>query len=126
MHFRSEVIHGQLAEPASWDEHVFQFCTFSGFDAEGTHVTANFIDCKFEDCDFYLALFNVATLIGVTFKNCKFAGCAFPGCRLVECTFDSCYFTMDNMGGECRFDDSSWYGCKQRGSEGLGVELAGI
>jgi uncharacterized protein YjbI with pentapeptide repeats len=124
MQIENEVFQRHMTEPASWDEHIFQFCTFSRFDAEGVHVTANFIDCKFEDCDFYLALLNGATLVGVAFRNCQFSGCAFPGCRFVECTFDNCRFTADNLGGECRFDDSRWYGSKQRGTDGLGIELA--
>lgn len=124
MQIESEVFSGHLTESASWEDDVFRFCTFSGLNEEGAHVTAGFIDCTFEDCEFYMALFNCATLVGVTFKNCLFSGCGFPGSRLAECTFDNCSFDADNLGGACRFEESRWYACKQRGTKGLRNELA--
>lgn len=124
MQIESEIFSVHLTESANWEGDVFQFCTFFGLDEEGAHVTGGFIDCTFEGCEFYIVLFNCATLVGVTFKNCHFRGCRFPGSRLVECTFENCRFDADNMGGECGFEESRWYACKQRGTQGLRIELA--
>lgn len=121
----SEVFSGHLTGAANWEDDVFRFCTFSGLYEEGAHVTAAFVDCTFEGCEFYTALFNCATFVGVTFKSCHFRGCGFPGSRLAECTFDGCSFDADNFGGGCSFEESRWYACKQRGTQGLCIELAG-
>jgi hypothetical protein len=38
--------------------------------------------------------------------------------------FEDCRFLPDNLTGSCSFDDSRWYGCTQRGTEGLSAEFA--
>lgn len=122
MQIDNEVFEHRLTEDAGWDGQVFRYCTFRAFDAEGPHITSEFIDCLFEGCELYWALFNNATLVGVTFKHCRFRGCSFAGCRVVECTFENCDFTEDNLGGSCSFEGSRWYGCQQRQTNGLSVE----
>jgi uncharacterized protein YjbI with pentapeptide repeats len=64
-------------------------------------------------------LFNLATFVGVNFKNCTFHGCSFAGCRFVECEFDACNFTRDKLGGDCSFERSRWYACRQKNCRGL-------
>jgi uncharacterized protein YjbI with pentapeptide repeats len=126
MHIENEHFQVRLKKPANWSDNFFQYCVFSGFDEDGAHIDSNFVDCAFEDCDFYWAMFNVATLVGVVFKNCEFRGSSFSSCRIVECKFENCRFLADNLGGMCSFDDSQWYGCKQRDTAGLGNELASV
>jgi uncharacterized protein YjbI with pentapeptide repeats len=126
MLIQSEAFHRRLEKPVDWDEHVFRFCTFSGFDAEGDHIDSSFIDCAFEGCDFYWAMFNVVTLAGVTFKNCRFRGCAFSGCRIADCSFENCDFTGDAFDKGCSFDGSRWHACTQRGTSGLAEEWVAI
>ncbi|WP_425493841.1 pentapeptide repeat-containing protein [Dyella silvatica] len=126
MQIQSEIFEKDLPRHISWEELTFRFCEFRGFDMEGGCITSNFIDCTFEDCELYWGFFNGVALVGVSFRNCIFRGSFFSGCRLVECTFDNCLFTKDNLDGDCRFDNSRWYGCKQSGTEGLSIEWASI
>jgi Pentapeptide repeats (9 copies) len=124
MQIDNEVFEKRLPEAISWEDEAFRFCEFRGIDAEGLHIPSVFLDCIFDRCDLYLSLFNNATFVGVRFKDCNFRGCSFLGCRFVECVFENCRFTADNVGGECRFDDSRWYACTQHGTQGLGADLA--
>jgi fluoroquinolone resistance protein len=124
MHIENESFSHRLPRSVKWEEHVFQYCTFTGFNEEGAHVDSIFIDCVFEGCEFYWGLFNTTTLAGVVFKNCRFRGCGFPGCRFVECAFENCDFTVDAFGKSCRFADSRWYACSQRQTQGLDEEYA--
>jgi uncharacterized protein YjbI with pentapeptide repeats len=126
MHIENESFSHRLPESLNWSKHAFKFCTFSDFDDEGAHIDSSFIDCVFEGCEFYWGLFNIATFVGAAFKNCRFRGCGFPGCRFVECSFENCDFTVDAFGHGCRFEDSRWYSCKQRNTQGLGKECAAI
>jgi len=119
----NEVFEGSL-EGIPWEEQeLFIYCSFRQIEGAGICIEAAFIDCTFERCDFYLSMFNGATLVGVTFKNCAFHGGSIVDCRLVECVFDNCQFGNDNLGGELRLDGTRWYGCSQRGCEGLSHEL---
>lgn len=113
MHIENESFRDRLKTSANRSDNFFQYCKFSGFGEEGSHIGSNFIDCVFEDCNFYMVMFNVASLVGVVFKNCEFRGSSFSSCRIVECRFESCRFTTNNLGGVCSFNDSRWYGCKQ-------------
>jgi uncharacterized protein YjbI with pentapeptide repeats len=126
MQVDDESFRNRLKKPVSWDEHTFRFCTFSSVEAAGAHITSNFIDSTLEDCDFYWALFNMATLVGVKFKNCRFRGAIFSGSLFVECTFENCEFTVDAFGGDCTFEDSRWYACKQWNTRGLSEARAEI
>lgn len=119
-----EVFEKRLPRGTTWDEQAFQFCGFRGMGDGETHISSIFVDCNFDGCDLYLVLFNIATFVGVTFKNCTFRGCSFPGCRIVECKFENCRFTVDSFGGDCRFEDSRWYGCSQSETFGLSPLLA--
>ena len=124
MQIENETIERRLFKPASWEEQTFRFCRFRNVDGQGLHVISDFIDCEFESGDFYWAHFNVVVFVGVVFKNCRFRGCAFSDCRLVECRFENCEFAQDNLGSNCTFEGSRWYGCKQSSSQGLSEKLA--
>ena len=120
----NEAFEKRLPRGMDWDEQTFQFCEFRGMGDGETNISSVFVDCTFEECDFYWALFNISTFVGVTFRNCIFRGCSFPGCRIVECKFENCRFTVDSFGGDCRFEDSRWYGCSQSETTGLRFSLA--
>ena len=126
MQVYSEVFQKHLPKAISWSDQAFGCCEFHGIDGEGLHMTSSFIDCIFDRCDLYWVLFNTTALVGVKFRNCDFRGCSFSGCRIVECTFENCRFMADNLGGDCHFNGSRWYGCTQRGTDGLSAELASI
>ena len=126
MQVTSEVFEKGLSEGIAWEEQVFIFCEFKGIHGEGLHVTSAFLDSTFRQCDIYWALFNIATFVGIKFHGCDFRGCSFSGCRFVECEFEDCRFLPDNLNGSCSFDDSRWYGCTQRRTEGLSTEFASV
>lgn len=120
------VFEARPSEEIPWedDDEVFVFCEFRGIHGEGLHISSAFLDCAFDHCDLYLSLFNVVTFVGVKFRHCVFRGCSFADCRFVECIFENCRFTADNLGADCRLDESRWYGCTQSDTEGLGSEFA--
>lgn len=126
MQVTSKVFERGLSEGIAWEEQVFIFCEFKGIRGEGLHVTSTFLDSTFRQCDIYWALFNTATFVGVKFYGCDFRGCSFSGCRFVECEFEDCRFLPDNLNGSCSFDDSRWYSCTQRQTEGLSAEFSSV
>lgn len=103
--------------------HVFRYCDFVGLiglEERGmVDVDSTFISSTFEGADFYWTLFNSVVAISCTFTNCAFRGVTFASCKFVECTFVNCTFTLDNLGGECTFPETSWYACTQRQCAGL-------
>ena len=120
MQVSSKVYEGSVGNNTEWSEMSFRYCEFKDVTTEGAHVDSEFVRCKFADCDFYWGLFNLAVFIGVKFENCKFRGCSFADCIFVECEFRHCDFVFDNLGGNCSFDGTRWYGCKQY--ESIGIE----
>jgi uncharacterized protein YjbI with pentapeptide repeats len=124
MQITNKVFETRLPRDMSWEDQVFQFCEFRDIQGEGLHITSAFLDCTFSQCDLYWVLGNIATFVGVTFRGCTFSGCSFSGCRFVECTFQDCRFTKSNLGGNCSFDGSRWYGCTQSNTDGLSPEFA--
>lgn len=99
-------------------DHVFRYCKFHKLE-DSREIEATFLSCDFTNCDFYWALFNVASFFRCKFENCIFAGASFADCRLMECAFVKCSFTKDNMGGDCSFENTKWYGCSQTDRSGL-------
>jgi len=93
--------------------------TFENFATEGGVIDGVFLGCSFTNVDWYWGLFNMSVFVESTFQGCTFRGSAFSGCIFVECTFVGCHFVKDNLGGECSFEDSRWYGCQQSESTGL-------
>ncbi len=109
-----------------FEDSVFRNSTFLMPTINGGHVTSIFLESTFSNIDWYWGTFNDSRFVTCTFKNCTFRGTAFLSCCFVECNFDSCRFAHDNVGGQCSFDDSRWYGCEARNCEGLdGVIRAG-
>jgi len=98
---------------------VYRYSTIEGFSVNGGHVDAAFLFCNLCELDVYGCIFNLCVFVDCTFENCTFRGTAFPGCKFVDCTFTGCQFIQDNLGGECSFDDTRWYGCTQSACEGL-------
>ena len=105
------------------DEAVFRYCKISAPHIDGGHITATFIDCSFADIDWYWGLFNVCLIVRSSFERCTFRGTSFADCILVECKFRDCRFIRDNLGGECSFDGTCWYGCSVDECEGLSKEI---
>lgn len=99
---------------------VFKYCSFSdltdGFQAS---VEADFLSCTFNGVEFYWSLFNSILVYDCTFENCSFRGASFADSRFVDCKFINCQFTPGNIGGDCSFDSSKWYGCTQLNCIGL-------
>jgi uncharacterized protein YjbI with pentapeptide repeats len=105
----------------SSEEAVFRYSAFEDFSFEGGHTDAAFLFCTFTRLKAYWGHFNLGVFLECRFEDCTFRGTAFSGCRFVECSFLRCHFVKDNLGGECSFEDTKWYGCTQSNSEGLGV-----
>jgi uncharacterized protein YjbI with pentapeptide repeats len=118
MLFESQQFDARLLKPATWSNHVFRHCDFSGISSEGGDIDSVFIHCTIEHCDWYWGLFNGTICMGVTFKGCTFRGTAFSGCKFVECHFIDCQFVKDNLSADCSFDDITWYGCTQANCPG--------
>jgi uncharacterized protein YjbI with pentapeptide repeats len=111
--------------PQFGDDHVFRYCRFERLGADVIHeVDGSYIQCTFADVDFYGTLFNAALLVDCLFERCTFSGVTFASCRLLACSFDNCTFQPNNLGGECSFDESLWYGCTQ--SNTIGLNLAAV
>lgn len=108
--------------PIEWKDEVFRYCQFNALDLEGEIFTGALLGCEFKASSFYLGLFNNATLARTRFEDCAFNGTSFKDCVLTECEFIRCHFAEDNMGGECQFDGSRWYACKQSECIGLDVD----
>ncbi|MGY0505402.1 pentapeptide repeat-containing protein [Luteimonas sp. e5] len=68
-----------------------------------------------------LAAVQPGVFVGCTFAGCTFRGAVFAGCRFVDCRFEDCTFGPDNLGGECEFNETVWYGCTQINCSGLGA-----
>ena len=119
MQIDSETFERKLPAGTDWEENCFRYCTFLGLDEEGGGIDSLFLECEFANCEWYWSLFNLAVFVGVKFTSCRFRGVSFSGCRFIECEFVRCEFSKDNMGGECNFRDSRWYGCKQSETQGL-------
>lgn len=100
--------------------HVFQYSDFVQLtELDVVHVDSTFLDCTFKQCDFYWTLFNNVLCVNSTFENCAFSGVSFAHCRFVDCSFDGCVFTKDNLGGDCDYRGTKWYGCSQSNCTGL-------
>lgn len=119
MQIDSQQFLGTLSKGVGWEENAFRYCTFEGLNEEGGHSTSVFLDCNFVRCEWYWGLFNCAVFVGVTFTECVFRGTSFSGCKFVECEFTRCQFVPDNLGRGCSFDDTRWYGCSKRETQGL-------
>ena len=106
-------------DPIEWNDAVFRFCQFNALDLEGVIFSGALLGCDLKKSSFYLSIFTTATLVQTRFEDCTFNGTSFKDCVLTECEFIRCHFAKDNMGGECQFDGSRWYACKQLECEGL-------
>src|SRR5258708_14896891 len=101
-------------------DHVYKYCTFEHFDENHVvHVDGTFLGCTFRRNDLYWTLFNCVLASDCTFEDCTFRGVSFADCRFVNCLFDRCVFTLDNLGGSCRFESTQWWGSTQRACKGL-------
>lgn len=87
------------------DEHVFRFCKFEGFDADGMRFEGSLEWSRFSSARLYWTSFNTARLHEVTFEDCVFPGVSLRSCVLTSCSFVRCGFVVDNFGGSCVFDD---------------------
>lgn len=123
MLFESQQFDTRLKKPVGWSDNVFRYCDFVHINTEGGDVDSVFLNCTFQNCEWYWGLFNLAVLVQVKFTNCTFRGTAFSGSKFVECEFVDCEFTLDNLNGECSFDDVTWYGCVQSNCKGLEQEF---
>jgi uncharacterized protein YjbI with pentapeptide repeats len=119
MQIDSQVFGRKLPKGTGWEENCFRYCTFVDLDEEGGGTDSAFIACEFASCEWYWGLFNLAVFVGVTFTGCTFRGTSFSGCKFVECVFVGCKFTRDNLDGHCSFDDTRWYACSQKDTQGL-------
>jgi uncharacterized protein YjbI with pentapeptide repeats len=124
MQIDSEKFERKHPPSVGWREHCFQYCTFIDLVEEGGSIESVFLACDFRNCEWYWGLFNIAVFVGVTFTDCTFRGASFSGCKFVECEFVRCKFTLDNLGGSCSFNDSRWYNCSQKDTEGLDSAVA--
>ena len=101
---------------------VFRDCAFEGLDVEGLGFLSFdviVVGCTFKKSAWYLSLFAMSRFMDVEFRGCVFRGCSFTDSVFARCNFVDCQFMKDNLGGECKFEDCAWYGCRQSGSEGL-------
>jgi uncharacterized protein YjbI with pentapeptide repeats len=120
MEFRSIEFTATTDVPDLGDDHVFRFCTFKHLDDEeiGMAVDATFLGCRFKEMDFYWTLFCIVLFHDCEFENCTFRGVSFADCRFVDCSFEFCIFTQSNLGNDCTFSGSKWYGCTQNNCVG--------
>lgn len=123
MLFENETFEGRLKNPVNWTDNFFRYCKFANVESEGGSIESVFIGCTFNNCEWYWGLFNQAVLVQVKFEGCKFRGTSFSGCKFVECQFLNCEFTVDNLNGECSFNDVAWYKCRQSNCVGLAEEF---
>ena len=106
------------------EDSVFRYCVFSELSYESGHIDASFLSCEFTRVEWYWGLFNVCVFVGCKFNNCIFSGTSFSDCKFVGCTFVDCRFTLDNMGSDCTFDGTVFYGCTQTNVVGLNSLVA--
>ncbi|QXZ10392.1 pentapeptide repeat-containing protein [Comamonas sp. Y33R10-2] len=123
MYFESTDFEQNSSLPKGWEESSFKYCNFSRLDIEGRGFEGVLVGCVIERCEWYWSLFNVATFVNVEFKNCVFRGATFSSCSFTECRFIECKFIKDNLGSDCRFDESRWYACTQSDCIGLPKEV---
>lgn len=123
MLFENQTFVSSLKKPVSLEEHVFRYCEFADIQLEGGHVTSVFLGCDFTNCEWYWGLFNTAIFVDVKFSGCIFRGTAFSGIRFVDCEFENCQFLKDNLGGDCSFNEVSWFANVQKNCIGLGSEF---
>ncbi|HEX8614399.1 MAG TPA: pentapeptide repeat-containing protein [Telluria sp.] len=123
MLFERERFEKKLPKPAGWLEHVYRYCEFVDMDIQGDPVDSVFVSCSIEHCSWYWGMFCCALFVNVHFVGCTFRGTSFNSGKFVDCDFVDCVFTEDNLGRECSFDDTSWYGCTQTRCPGLEGEF---
>ena len=105
-------------------DHVYRYCTFENLDEQNVnHVDSTFLACTFRKNDLYSTLFNCVLASDCIFEDCTFRGVSFADCRFVNCRFDRCVFTLDNVGGQCGFKGTEWWGSTQSECEGLDFAL---
>jgi uncharacterized protein YjbI with pentapeptide repeats len=100
-------------------EPVCRYSSFSDFSVEGGEIAGAFLNCEFSNIDWYWGIFNICVFVACRFEGCTFRGTSFPDCRFVDCEFTRCEFVQDNLGADCKFENSKWYGCSQNECEGL-------
>ncbi|MEQ1576859.1 MAG: pentapeptide repeat-containing protein [Hyphomicrobium sp.] len=131
--------------PETWGETYFSYCAFNALSIEGGSFDGAYIGCAFTGFDLYWGLFNCAVLANTTFEDCRFRGTSFRTCQFVGCHFINCRFELDNLLAECTFDGCTlaecafkycvinhnspsgrpvfsttrFYGCTQKGCQGL-------
>lgn len=98
---------------------VFRYCTFKQFSAEHPAVEGTFLRCAFENTDWYWTHFNMCVFSRCVFRNSVFRGVTFSDARFVECVFENCSFTKNNLGTDCDFSASKFFGCERTATTGL-------
>ena len=107
--FGSEKENATVGE---WGDRVFRYCTFKGIKIDGGHIDSVFLSCEFHEMYWYWSFFNQALFINTSFTACRFGGVSFADCVFVECEFDHCSLEKNNLGGDCKADNTKFYGCR--------------
>jgi uncharacterized protein YjbI with pentapeptide repeats len=97
--------------PRFWYKQHLRYCTLNSLEIYAS-IESNFFGTSFEETLFYMTLWNGSTLVECQFHKCKFQGSTFANCNAVHTKFSNCQFTLDNMGGQCRFTNSIFAQCE--------------
>jgi uncharacterized protein YjbI with pentapeptide repeats len=89
---------------------VLRYCAFKSFSVDGKNVDAVLLNCKLDGVDWYWGLFNSCLFVDTQFERCVFRGTNFADCRFLNCEFVDCKFEEDNLGAQCSFAGSQWFG----------------
>jgi uncharacterized protein YjbI with pentapeptide repeats len=130
--------------PRFWYRQYMQYCTIDGIEIyEG--LDGVYLGLTFKNVLFYWTLWNCTNTIECLFEDCTFQGASFAKSHFTSSTFSNCRFILDNVGGQCSFDDTiftecgfnacefvpkskhsktmfentRFYGCKQENCQGL-------
>lgn len=89
--------HIRLNTKTSFNEDVFERCTFDGLDlSHQTLTSCRFVDCTFHSVDLSMIQWHQSQLQSVHFEQCKLMGVDFTSCSplLFTVSFDQCNLSL--------------------------------